>query len=155
MASLRRYYISGRTGSTAATTNHAMCALWNPHASRIARVCEIYIVSTAAVADRLALIPISTRGTSTGNATPASFNDGGTNRQAPGTGAILDLSYSAQPTVEGSTYLRMSNRPGTIGLENAWFFNEPYIISPGKGVAIVTPANLILNASDVTFVFEE
>ena len=150
-----RYQVGGRTAATAATTNHAYCALWNPSASRKIFVLEIHIVKTVGTVDNHDLARISARGTPGSTVTPVSQNSDD-NAITPVSGALLDLAaYSVQPTISLQG-LRRFNLPAVVGAGLVWIWPEPGIaIVAGQGLAILTPVAVIGQPSDVTFVFQD
>ena len=150
-----RAMLGGRTAATAATANVAGCALWNPHASIRLRVYEIWWCKTVATVDNLALVRISARGTATSSITAVQANETDY-AGAPTSGAILDVTYSAQPTIISSTAPLMRwNLPAAVGSGAIWSFPEEIEIPAGQGLAIITPPAVILQPADVTFRWAE
>lgn len=156
MSARKRYTIAGRSAATLATATHAAAALWNPSAAGIRLfVKEIAWAKTVATADNFGLIRITARGTPGSTVTPSATSDYELGPVTPPSGALLDLAaYSVQPTLNGTNYLRRDNLPASIGAKFTWFFDD-LEVGAGTGIAIVTPAAVILQPGDVTFVWEE
>lgn len=148
------YVLGGRTAATAATANVVGAALWNPHSTIPLRVTEISWAKTVATVDNLALIRITARGTASATATPVIGNDL-LRGVAPPSGAVLDVTYSAQPTLDGAVYLYRWNLPAAIGAGIFWSFRSVIRIPPGTGLALVTPVAVVLQPADVTFSWAE
>lgn len=150
-----RYSVGGRTAATAATANHVGAGLWNPHASKAIKLRELWVFKTVATADNHGLRRITARGTPGSTVTPDITTAFDTPRIAPQSGTLLDLAaYTVQPTLTG-VLLARANLPASIGAGFIWVFAEPIIIPPGEGLAIITPEAVILQPSDVTFVWDE
>ena len=149
------FSVGGRSANTAATAGHVAAALWNPHATKLLRLKEIWVYKTVGTADNHRLSKITTRGTPGSTVTPDADNCWSPNKIAPPSGALLDLAaYSVQPTVE-SPGLANANLPGTVGSGFIWTFDSPYYVEPGTGISVNTPQAVILQASDFTFIWEE
>jgi hypothetical protein len=130
-------------------------ALWNPSSTQYIHLREIWLFKTTATVDNHAPYRITTRGTPGSTVTPNANNCHGQTKVAPASGALLDLAaYSVQPTI-GTPALVRANLPAAIGSGSIWIFNEPYVIAPGEGVAIATPVAVILQASDISFFWDE
>lgn len=150
-----RYAVGGRTAATAATANHAAAALWNLSATKAISVREIWIFKSIATIDNHGLRRITARGTPGSTVTPDATTALNTPRITPQSGALLDLAvYTVQPTLAG-VLLARANLPAAIGAGFIWVFAEPIIIPPGEGLALITPEAVILQPSDVTFVWDE
>lgn len=150
-----RYAVGGRTTATAATADNVAAALWNPSGSKSIEVVEVHLTKITATADNHSLIRTSTRGTQSTTVTPDA--DNAYNRQVtPASGAVLDVAYSAQPTVQGPALARQ-NLPAAVGAGFMWVFDRPIIVPAGTGLAIAVPTGLsvAIVASDVTFVWDE
>lgn len=148
------YRVGGRTANTAATADNVGAALWNPHATKDIYLRELHWFQTAATVSNPGLVRISARGTASASVTPDIDNDD-LRLLAPISGAILDITYSAQPTVS-TPYLHRTNLPAAIGSGFIWVFVGLVLrIAAGWGIAVATPVAVILQASDVTVVWEE
>jgi hypothetical protein len=153
-----RYSIGARTVATAAAADHAGAALWNPHASVRLEVVALEWFKTVATVDNLAIVRLSARGTAGSTVTPGA-QSGIVTQAVPPSGALLDLAaYSVQPTIIGTgtaRYIRRTNLPAAIGSGVMWMFTEPIEIPPGQGLAVITPAAVILQPADVSFEWKE
>ena len=151
--------VAGRTAATAGTNGAVGCALWNASASMWLTVYEVSLFATTAPAASAAaaIQRISARGTATSTVTPGIANDtNGTN--APSTGALLDVTYSAQPTAVGTLVTNALWRFPLSAVISAGFekaFTEGIRVPPGQGLCIMTVGAVILPASDVSFLFDE
>lgn len=150
-----RYRVAGRTAATAATADNVGGALWNPHATKDITVYEVHWFKTVATTDHLALIRTTTRGTASATETPDIDNDD-LNLLAPISGALLDRTYSAQPTVSGPAMQRI-NLPPAIGAGMIWVFEKGIRVPPGEGLACAVPTGIstILQPADMTVVWDE
>lgn len=152
---MARVRLSGRTAATAATANVAGAALWNPHASVRLRVYEFSWGKTVATADFIALARISARGTATSSLTAAQVNETDY-AVAPPSGAILDLTYSGQPTLISTTsFMFRWPLPAAVGAGLIQSLPEELEIGPGQGLAVITPVATILQPADVGFAWAE
>jgi hypothetical protein len=147
------YRVAGRSVATAATADNFGAALWNPHATKDITLREIHWFKTVATADNLGLARTTTRGTATLTVTPDIDNHDDL-LLAPISGALLDLTYSAQPTI-GSPYKMRINLPAAIGAGMIWVFERGLRIPAGNGIGIATPTAVILQPGDITVVWEE
>lgn len=98
------YTVRGRNAATAATADHAIAQLWNPHASQRIKVINFTVFKTAAGTggDALRLKRSTARGTAGSTVTP-DIDNHSERAVAPVSGALLDLSaFSAQPTLDAS-----------------------------------------------------
>lgn len=151
------YRVSGTTVATAATDQHAICALWNPHATRCIYLKEISVVAFAAPGAGAGYLVrrISGRGTAGSTVTPAAVNDLANPGTAPQSGYLLDLAaYTGQPTI-------------TAGDLDGWVFAavaasgivKPYPegieIAPSSGIVLCNRAAIIFPTSEVSFLTEE
>lgn len=148
------YRTGGRCVATAATADNVGAALWNPHATMDLTVDEVHFFQTVGTVSNPGLVRTTTRGTQTLTVTP-DIDNHDERLLAPITGALLDLTYSAQPTL-ATPYLMRINLPAAIGAGFIWAFAPKGIRVPaGTGLAIATPVAVILQPGDVTFVWHE
>ncbi len=149
------YSAGGRMGgATAATDESVGAALWNPAANKRIYVLEVAWAKTAATVDNPALQRSSTRGTQTVTVTP-DIDNAWERDIAPPSGALLDLDFSAEPTLQGP-HLKAWNLPAAIGSGFIFSFPSPGIcIPPGTGLAVVTHVAVILQVADCTFTWQE
>lgn len=148
-----RYRVAGRTAATAATADNCAGALWNPHATKDITVYEVHFFHVTGTADNEGLTRITARGTASSTVTPDIDNDDA-RLLAPISGALLDVTYSAQPTL-ASPYLQRINLPAAIGAGFIWVFERGIRVPAGTGLALATPTAVILQAGDLTFVWDE
>lgn len=153
---MKLYAANGKTAATAATIDVAIAALWNPSTVRSLYVKEIQVFKqTAGAADEPLIRRITARGTPTSTVTPTIRNDYD-NDIAPPSGALLDLAYSAQPTMTAAEALFGTVQPASIGTGMIWVFGGDGIRVPaGAGLAIVTGIALAFPVSRITFAWGE
>lgn len=144
-----KHYIGGRTTATAATARNVAGAIWNPHSTSRIYLYEVWTFPTTAAATNLAIARITARGTASTSVTAAIDHAIERDTAAP-SGFILDLAYSAQPTVSASNNA-VANLPATIGNGVMFGFSDPISIPPGTGIALITTQAAAYPASDVTF----
>lgn len=147
------YAVSGRCVATAATADNVGAALWNPSSTRALWVTAIMWAQTVATVSNPGIVRTTTRGTQTLTFTPDIDNDV-LRDLTPATVAVLDATYSAQPTVAGP-YLMRTNLPAAIGSGFILPFPRPIKVPPGTGLGIATPVAVILQPADVTFFWDE
>lgn len=151
------YTVRGRTVASAATADHGIAALWNPHGTQRIKVLQFAYVAAAApgAGAGFNLQRITARGTPGSTVTPGISNHS-TRGIAPPSGALLDLAtYSVQPT------------PDTVDMGLGWvlaavaasgvIYNIPggIVIPPGAGLALLNNAAIAVPAGDVSFVWLE
>jgi hypothetical protein len=144
-----KHYIGGRTAATAATARNVAGAIWNPHSTSRIWLYEAWTFPTTAAATNLAIARITARGTATTSVTAAIDHSIERDTAAP-SGFILDLVYSAQPTVSASNNAA-AVLPATIGNGVILGFSDPIAIPPGTGIALITTQAAAYPISDVTF----
>ena len=147
------YQCGGRSSATAATADNFGAALWNPAASKPLYVREIWWFKNSTTADNFELSRISARGTASTTVTPDIDNDRD-RLLAPGTGALLDVAYSGQPTIVTPALAR-GNLAAAGGAGYMFAFDPPIRVAAGEGLGIATPVATALQAADVTFVWQE
>lgn len=153
--STRRYGCGGRSANTAATQDHVAASLWNPSSAVTLQVYEIWVFKTVGTADNHVLYRTTARGTPGSTVTPT-INSDFDRGLAPPSGALIDLAaYSVQPTLAASLPIARANLPATVGSGFIWVFSTPIRIKPGEGLAVATPVATILQASDISFIWEE
>ena len=150
---MQRYSVGGRTAATVATADNFGAALWNPSTSKVVYVVEVWWFKVTATADNIEISRITARGTATSTATPDIDNDW-ERLVAPPSGALLDVTYSAQPTLQTPPLMR-TNLPAAIGAGFIYVFARPIKLVGSEGLGIATPVATALQAADVTFVWEE
>lgn len=134
------YSVRGRTAATAATADHAIFSIWNPHTTQRIKLLSVsmFAQSAAPAAGYSARFRrITARGTAGSTVTPGISNHS-TRGVAPVSGVLLDLAaFSVQPTLDtvdtvlGYTFAAVQGSgivlPIPGGLE----------IGPGAGVAFI------------------
>lgn len=148
-----RYRVAGRTAATAATADNFGGQLWNPHATKDITVYEVHWFKITATADNLGLARTTARGTSSGNVTPDIDNHDDL-LLAPISGAIADISFSGQPTI-ATPYKQRINLPAAVGAGMIWVFEKGLRVPAGNGLGVATPTAVVLQAADLTYVFDE
>jgi hypothetical protein len=151
---MARYAVGVRSANTAATADNAAAVLWNPSGTRPIKLLEVWLSKTVSTADNQALVRVTARGTQSTTVTPDADNCFDDTKIAPASGAVVDTAWSAQPTV-AAPYIARTNLPAAVGSGFIWVLSVPWTVKPGEGIAIVTPVATILQASDITFVFED
>jgi hypothetical protein len=148
------YRVAGRTVvSTGAGADNIGCALWNPHATMDLTVDEVHFFNTVATVSNPGLVRTTTRGTTVTTVTP-DIDNHDERLLAPITGALLDVDYSADPTIAGP-YLYRVNLPAVIGSGMMWVFSRGIRVPAGTGLAIGSPVAVATTAMDVTYVWHE
>ncbi|MGH9908108.1 MAG: hypothetical protein ACRD8U_21260 [Pyrinomonadaceae bacterium] len=150
------YYVRGVTAATAATADHAICALWNPAAGRRIKVVEfaVFKAGTGASSDSVKIERITARGTAGSTVTPDADNSAEADA-IPDSGALLDLAaYSAQPT-RATPGLYGWVAPNVAGAGIILPFPRGITIPPGAGLALTQRAATAWPISEVTFIFED
>jgi hypothetical protein len=151
--------MGGKTAATVATIDHAVCGIWNPHATKGVFIKTIEAFILAATACEPALRRGSARGTPGSSVTVAREHDE-MYGAAPQSGLILDLAaYTVQPTLLGTTVgnkLGSTNFGAVIGAGIMWEFRDPGIFIPaGAGLFVVTVTAVAFPASDVNVRFDD
>lgn len=151
------YSACGRSAATAATANHAVTALWNPHATQRVRVAQIQMVAkgTPGAGEAYYMQRISARGTPGSTITPAITNHS-RHCLAPPSGLLMDLSaYSVQPTLTGNIIGTRWVFPAVVGSAIILPFPRGIEIGPGAGLAVVHLDNTAAPEFDITWDWEE
>jgi hypothetical protein len=134
------YSTNGRNAATAATADHAVWSLWNPHATQRIKLWSfsMYAQSAAPAAGWAGrLRRISARGTPGSTVTPGREAHS-THGVAPVSGVLLDLAaFTGQPTlVSGDVSLRFVF-PALQGAGVFYTIPGGIEIPPGAGVAFI------------------
>lgn len=148
------YRMAGRSAATGATANATVAGLWNPHATQRCRVAEVHIVAQSAAptaGNSLNIRRSTARGTVTSAVTPDIDNDI-QRMSAPASGMTLDLTYSAQPTLDTSV-LWQWNLAAVVG--SGVILPLEVSIPPGTGLCIAQIAATITPACDVSVAWRE
>lgn len=148
------YTVRGRSAATAATADHAICALWNPHSTTRIKVVSFAIFKqggTGANGDAVRLRRITARGTAGSTVTPGISNH--SNRGvAPVSGVLLDLAaYSGQPTLDSVDMGFGWCAPAVQGAGIVYPIPGGIEIGPGAGLSLIQVAAAAWPASEVAF----
>jgi hypothetical protein len=143
------FRLAGRTAATTATIGNAAFGVWNPHTTSRVKLTEVAICSTTAfnAANGLALRRSSARGTASTTVTPVIYNDV-QQMAAPGSGTVLDLAYSAQPTLQTSPALWQWSFAAVANSGVLLPFD--IVIPPSSGIALVNLSAQITPVLDVS-----
>lgn len=150
------HYVRGFNAATAATANHALACIWNPHATRRIRVVEVgvYKAGVGAANDSIYLCRITARGTPGSTITPDADNSSEGDATSPA-GALLDLSaYTVQPTLASPGmygWVAPAVAAGGITIP----VPRGIAVLPGTGLAILQRAATAWPTSEITYVFED
>lgn len=150
------YYVRGFTAATAATADHAICALWNGSGSKRIKVFEFAIFKAGAGAanDSFKIERITTQGTAGSTVTPDADNSIEADA-TPDSGAVLNLAaFSAQPT-RSTPALYGWVAPAVAGAGLIIPFPRGISIPPGTGLAVTQRAATAWPTSEVSFGFED
>jgi hypothetical protein len=150
------YRVNGLTAASAATVDHGVACLWNPHATKRIKVTEISLVAVTApgAGAGVELRRCTARGTPGSTVTPG-IQNADERDIAPPSGALLDLAtYSVQPTLEANGLWNW-----VLGAVIGSGFIYPIALGetvvPGSGLVLVNRAGIIIPACEVTFAWEE
>lgn len=149
------YRAAGRSTATAATANVSVLGIWNPHATLRARLVELHLCAQGAAPTAgasLQLRRISARGTATSTVTPIIENDI-QRAQAPTSGLLLDLAYSAQPTLVTSPALWQWSLAAVVS--SGVIVPIELTIPPGTGLTLATVGATVHPATDVSIAWKE
>lgn len=153
------YTCRGRSAATAATADHAISALWNPHSTQRIKLVALSVFKqggAGAAGDSFRLRRISARGTAGSTVTP-DIDHHSMAAVAPVSGALLDLAaYSVQPTLIATSDLGIGwTAPAVQGAGLVYPIPGGIEIPPGAGIAIVQVAATAWPASEITYSWME
>jgi hypothetical protein len=148
------YRVAGRSAATTNVANRVLAGFWNPHTTVRCRIAEIHVCTNGAPAAGASLLlkRISARGTSSSTVTPIIENDI-QRSQAPTSGAVLDLTYSAEPTIVTMpafwqwTFAAVAASAVILPIE--------ITVPPGTGLALANVGAIIFPISDISVVWRE
>jgi hypothetical protein len=157
-----RYRVAGRAAATTATADRVLAAIWNPSSTRRIYVKALHVsVPTAPGAGAgLYLRKITARGTATLTKTPNEHNSDDSDVTPP-SGFLLDLTYSAEPTLQAGAERFRWSPVGAIGAnvsmvpERGSYADLGIAIPPGTGLALCNSVAVIFPASDVSAVVDD
>jgi hypothetical protein len=147
------YIVRGRNAATAATADHAIAQLWNPHSTQRIKVIQIAVFKTTAgtAGDAFRLRRSTARGTAGSTVTP-NIESHSERAIAPPSGMLLDLAaFSVQPTLASGEV-----GPGWVAAAFAAsgiMYPVPggIVIPPGTGLVIAQVAATIWPVSEIMF----
>jgi len=150
------YSVRGFSAATAATADHCIAELWNPHASKRISLLEVGLFKAGAGAanDSLYLCRTTAKGTAGSTVTPDADNAwlGDT---APVSGATMELSaFSVQPT-KATPNLFGWVAAASAGSGFIWPTPRGLQIPFGTGLALCIRAAAAWPTSEVYFEWEE
>lgn len=147
------YSVGGRSVATAATDEIPAANFWNPATNKRLWVVEISVSKTVATIDNPAIQRTSTIGTAGSTVTP-DIDNAYERDFAPPSGCVLDLDWSAIPTV-ALPHLKRMHMANNEGMAEDMVFRWPGIcVPPGTGLQTVSTTGGIA-AADHTFVWYE
>jgi len=151
------YIVRGRTVATAATIDHAIFSIWNPHATQRIKLIQwsIFKEGVGTAADGVRFRRISARGTAGSTVTPT-IEHHSERAIAPPSGFLLDLAaFSAQPTLIAGE-LGIGWVAAAIAAGGGVFaIPGGIIIGPGTGLACLQTKATIWPISEVSVVVLE
>jgi hypothetical protein len=151
-----RYGVGGRNNATAATINHCIGALFNPHGTKSIYVILFTWASISGAASTTRYVQrITARGTPGVTVTPDIDNDYDA-LLAPISGAVLDLAaYSVQPTLAPPDFFRPKMTIDTPGnIEELYFGEQGLLLPAGTGIGLFQGAGTAV-VGDLSFVWDE
>ena len=149
------YRAAGRSAATAATANNSLFGIWNPHSTIRCRLTELHLCVQGAAptaGSSMMLRRISARGTATSTVTPIIENDI-QRAQAPTSGLLLDLTYSAQPTLVTSPALWQWSLAAVVS--SGVIVPIEITIPPGTGLVLANVGAVVFPATDVSIGWKE
>lgn len=124
--------------------------LWNPSADIQLEVIELRICTSSAPTNTLYTVQrITARGTATGTKTPTIDNAVGLTA-APPSGAVIDDTWSANPTADASVLARYL--AVTLGDYKTFRFDPPIVTPGGQGFGVLQS---FASGTYITFVWRE
>jgi hypothetical protein len=151
------YRTKGTTVATAATADHAIAAIWNPHSTKRIKLVEfsIFAITAPAASAGFYFRRITARGTPGSTVTPGL--EGSDQRDLiPPSGWLLDLAaYSAQPTLATAPGIGPSFVFAAVAASGIVLPMRSIEIPPGTGLAAVNRAAIAVVACDVGIIVED
>lgn len=147
------YSVRGRTAATAATADHCVCEMWNPHASQRIKIMNFSMVAQAAPGAGLGyrFRRTTAKGTAGTTVTPAITNDH-RHAVAPVSGVTLELAaFSVQPTLTGNDVVIDWVFAAVAASGLVYPIPGGIEIGPGAGLALIQVAATAAPIFDVTF----
>lgn len=149
------YSVRGRSAATAATADHVIAAMWNPHATQRIKIISFLLFkqgATGTAGDSFRFRRISARGTAGSTVTP-DIDHHSAAAVAPVSGVLLDLAaYSVQPTLVATSDIPPGwTAPAVQGAGIVYPFPGGIIVPPGAGLAISQVAATAWPISEIGF----
>lgn len=147
------YTVRGANAATAATADHAICAMWNPHATQRVKILQwsLFKAAAGAAGDRIRLRRITARGTAGSTVTPGISNHS-ERGAAPVSGVLLDLSaYSVQPTLDTIDMGIGWDAAAVAGAGLVYPIPGGIVLPPGAGLAIIQVVATAWPVSEISF----
>jgi hypothetical protein len=152
------YSIRGRSAATAATADHTIAQLWNPHSTQRIKVISISCYkqgAAGAAGDAWRLERTSTTGTAGSTVTP-DIDAHSIRGAAPVSGVLLYLAaFTVQPTKDATDIGIGWVAPAVQGAGITMPLAGGIEIPPGAGLALVQVAATAWPASEITFTWLE
>ncbi len=151
------YIVRGRTAATAATANHAIFGIWNPHATQRIKLIQFALFKGAAGAagDSFRFRRATARGTAGSTVTP-DIDHHSQQGIAPPSGFLLDLAaYSVQPTLDASEIGPGWTAAAVAAAGIVYPLPGGIEIKPGEGLVCAQVAATAWPVSEVTVVLLE
>ena len=133
---MNHYCASGITVASGATADNAICGIWNDSTTNSIFVKQMHLISTAATLAFPGVRRASARGTSASSVTPGIAADVN-HALAPESTCIVDLDYSAEPTLESGD-IASTVSPAAIGSGVMWVFDEWQTVKQNDALVLVT-----------------
>lgn len=140
---MNHYKATGVTVASGSAADNAICGIWNASTTKSIFVEQMSLFKTAAGgADIPKIRRSSARGTSASSFTPGIGCDVN-HALAPESGAILDLDYSAEPTLVTGELMSIVT-PAAIGSGVIWVFTfeDGVTVKAGTGLNFVVGSAL-------------
>lgn len=153
------YSVRGRTTATAATADHAIAQLWNPHATQRIKVISfaLFKTTTGTAADSLRLRRSSGRGATPSSTVTPGIENHSERAVAPPSGVLLDMgAFGTQPTLVAASELGpdwIAAAFAAAGINYA--IPGGIVVPPGTGLVIAQITATAWPISGVTFVWLE
>ena len=151
------YIVRGRTVATAATIDHAIYSVWNPHATQRIKMItwSIFKEAVGTAADGCRWRRISARGTAGSTVTPT-IEHHSERAIAPPSGFLLDLAaFSVQPTLVAGDLGQSWVAAAVAGAGGIFAIPGGLIIPPGTGIVAIQTKATIWPISEVGVVVLE
>ena len=146
------YVVRGRGAATAATINHAIFQIWNPHATQRIKLIQwsIFKETVGTVADGLRFQRSTARGTAGSTVTP-DIDNHSERAIAPPSGFLLDLAaFSVQPTLDASELGQGWVAAAFAAAGGVFAIPGGIVIPPGTGIVATQSKATIWPISEIS-----